>query len=213
VRFAARAFFMPGAKRFARMADVLSKDPPMDHPRDLDHLLAEGMAASREGQRDSALALFRRASEADPDSALPHFLLASEQASAGDFAQAELSFANALLLAPDFALARYQLGLLQFSSSRAPVALLTWQPLFELPETDALLHFVRGFAALAQNAFAESLAHFRTGLACQPANPALCSDIVQVVEAVQRLEDGTAATEEEPTDAHVLLSAYARGLH
>ncbi|HET8745639.1 MAG TPA: hypothetical protein VFM98_08540 [Ramlibacter sp.] len=185
----------------------------MDHHQDLDRLLAEGMAASREGLRDSALALFRRASEADPASALPHFLLASEQASAGDFAEAELSFANALLLAPDFTLARYQLGLLQFSSSRAPVALLTWQPLFNLPEQDALLHFVRGFAALAQNAFSESLAHFRQGLQCQPANPALCSDILQVVEAVQRLESGATPAEEEAGTAHVLLSAYSRGLH
>src|SRR6185295_4753211 len=100
---------------------------------DFDRLLAEGLAASRQGQGESAMALFQRASEADPASALPHFLLASEQASAGDFARAELAFAKALLLAPDFALARYQLGLLQFTSSRAPVALLTWQPLFELP--------------------------------------------------------------------------------
>ena len=179
-----------------------------------DRLLAEGLAASRQGQRDSALALFQRASEADPASALPHFLLASEQASAGDFARAELAFATALLLAPDFALARYQLGLLQFSSSRAPVALLTWQPLFSLPEEEALLHFVRGFSALAQNAFDESLGHFRRGLQCTPANPALCSDILQVVEAVERLAAGTPPPEEDATAAsHVLLSAYSRGLH
>lgn len=184
----------------------------MDTSTHLDQLLAEGLAASRDGEREAALALFQRASEDHPASALPHFLIASEQASAGDFAQAELSFASALLLAPDFALARYQLGLLQFSSSRAPVALLTWQPLFQLPPQDALLHFVRGFAALAQNAFTESLAHFRRGLACEPANPALCSDILQVVQAVERLERGTPPTEDEGT-AHVLLSAYSRGLH
>ncbi|GAB3662320.1 tetratricopeptide repeat protein [Ramlibacter alkalitolerans] len=185
----------------------------MDHPPDLDRLLAEGMAASREGRSDAAFAFFQRASEADPASALPHFLLASEQASAGDFAQAELSFANALLLAPDFALARYQLGLLQFTSSRAPVALLTWQPLLSLPESDALLHFVRGFAALGQNAFSESLAHLRRGLQCTPANPALCSDIVQVVEAVERLESRGSGSEEGTGTGHVLLSAYSRGLH
>jgi len=185
----------------------------MDTPADLDRLLAEGIAASRDGEREVALALFQRAGEADPGSALPPFLLASEQASAGDFARAELSFASALLLAPDFALARYQLGLLQFSSSRAAVALLTWQPLFALPAEDALLHFVRGFAALAQNAFAESLGHFQRGLGCASANPALCADIVQVVEAVERLEEGRPAPEEDPGTAHVLLSAYSRSLH
>jgi tetratricopeptide (TPR) repeat protein len=183
----------------------------MDHSADLDRLLSEGLAASRAGQRDAALALFQRASEAEPAAALPHFLLASEQASAGDFAQAELSFATALLLAPDFTLARYQLGLLQFSSNRAPVALLTWQPLLALDPEEALLHFVRGFSALAQNAFAEALAHFRRGLACTPANPALLSDIVQVVEAVEHLQSGEPA--EDEGSAHVLLSAYSRGLH
>jgi tetratricopeptide (TPR) repeat protein len=185
----------------------------MDSPANFDRLLAEGLAASRQGERDAALALFERASEADPASALPHFLVASEQASAGDFAQAELAFASALLLAPDFALARYQLGLLQFSSSRAPVALLTWQPLFALPEGEPLLHFVRGFAALAQNAFGESLAHFRRGLDCRPANPALSADILQVVEAVERLDAGAPPREEESAANHVLLSAYSRGLH
>jgi tetratricopeptide (TPR) repeat protein len=185
----------------------------MDRTPDLDRLLAEGLAASQHGQRESALALFRRASEDYPASALPHFLLASEQASAGDFAQAEISFANAVLLASDFALARYQLGLLQFSSNRAPVALLTWQPLFALPEEEALLHFVRGFTALAQNAFTQSLAHFRRGLECTPANPALCTDILQVVEAVERLESGAPPSEDDTVAAHVLLSAYSRGLH
>ena len=185
----------------------------METPADFDRLLAEGLAASRQGQGESAMALFQRASEADPASALPHFLLASEQASAGDFARAELAFAKALLLAPDFALARYQLGLLQFSSARAPVALLTWQPLFALPEEEALLHFVRGFSALAQEGPGESLAHFRRGLACTPANPALCADILQVVEAVERLAAGTPPASEEAPASHVLLSAYSRGLH
>ena len=184
----------------------------MESPANFDRLLAEGLAASRAGQSESALALFQRASEADPASALPHFLLASEQASAGDFARAELAFATALLLAPGFALARYQLGLLQFSSSRAPVALLTWQPLFALPEDEALLHFVRGFSALAQNALGESLHHFHRGLACTSANPALCADILLVTQAVERLQSG-APPEAEEAAGHVLLSAYSRGPH
>lgn len=182
---------------------------------DFDGLLAQGVAASQANDREGALALFARAGEADPSSPLPHFLIASEQASAGQFAEAELSFANALLLAPDFALARYQLGLLQFSSQRASVALLTWQPLFALAEEEALLHFVRGFAALAQDGYPESLAHFRRGLACTPANPALCADIQQVIAAVERLQAGGRQEEapDESTGTHVLLSAYARGLH
>jgi tetratricopeptide (TPR) repeat protein len=184
----------------------------MNAPADFDRLMSEGLAASRAEQTEAALALFAQASELDPSSGMPHFLIGSEHASRGDFAAAELAFACAVLLAPGFALARYQLGLLQFSSSRAPLALLTWQPLFALPEDDALLHFVRGFASLARDAFGETLQHFRAGLACSPANPALCADIVQVMAAVERLQGRDAATA-EPIADHVLVSAYARGMH
>ncbi|HEX7888954.1 MAG TPA: hypothetical protein VF522_06290 [Ramlibacter sp.] len=182
-------------------------------PNPFEQLLQEGLAASRSDQTEAALALFARASEADPASGLPHFLIGSEQASAGNFQAAELSFACAVLLAPAFTLARYQLGLLQFSSQRAPLALLTWQPLFQLPEEDALHHFVHGFAALAQDAFDEALQHFRSGLACQPANPALCADILQVIDAIERLGRPQPSSPNEGLADHVLLSAYARGVH
>lgn len=180
---------------------------------DFDRLVAEGIAASRADRAEAALALFTQASEADPSSGVPHFLIGSEQASAGNFAAAELSFACAVLLAPGFPLARYQLGLLQFSSQRAPLALLTWQPLFHLPEDDALLHFVRGFAALAQDAFDEAVGHFRCGVKCDPANPALCADILQVVDAIERLGRHDPPVPEAGGGDHVLLSAYARRVH
>jgi len=182
-------------------------------PSEFEKLVAEGLAASRADQRELALGLFARASEAEPGSGVPHFLIGSEHASAGDFDAAELAFACAVLLAPDFTLARYQLGLLQFSTRRAPLALLTWQPLLALPQDDALPHFVRGFRALAEDAFAESLAHFRRGLACEPANPALCSDVLQLVEAVEKLEGPRGSASDEPVTDHILLSAYGRGLH
>jgi tetratricopeptide (TPR) repeat protein len=172
---------------------------------EFDRLVAEGLAASQADDRERALGLFTQASEADPGSGVPHFLIGSEHASAGDFAAAELAFACAVLLAPGFSLARYQLGLLQFSTQRAALALLTWQPLLSLPEDDALPHFVRGFTALAQDAPEDALRHFRSGLACGPANPALCSDVLQLVQAVEQLG--------QPATDHVLLSAYGRGLH
>ena len=180
---------------------------------DFESRLAAGLAASREGRLEAALASFAEASEADPSSGVPHFLIGSEHAAAGDFASAELAFARAVLLAPDFPLARYQLGLLQFTSQRAPVALLTWAPLLSLPETDALPHFVRGFTALAADAFDDALRHYRSGLACSQPNPAVGSDILQVVDAVEKLQRREGAPADDEVAQHVLLSAYARGLH
>lgn len=175
-------------------------------------LIDAGLAASRESRTRRALDLFEQASVEAPGSGIPHFLIGSEHAALGDMGAAEAAFANAVLLSPEFALARYQLGLLQFTSSRAAVALVTWEPLFSSSSAEPLGHFVRGFAALAQDRFADCLEHFRAGLACEQVNPAVASDIRQVAEAVQRLpqlQGGHA----EAAGSHVLLAGYARGLH
>jgi tetratricopeptide (TPR) repeat protein len=189
----------------------------MNQEPSFDRLIAEGLEASRDDRMEAALALFAQASALAPASGVPHFLAGSEHANAGNIDLAEAAFARAVLLAPEFALARYQLGLLQFSSQRAAMALVTWQPLFNLPSADPLGHFVRGFEALARDSFTEALEHYREGLACNDINQAMASDIVQVVTAVEKLPGGEAPTEVEAgadTDArHVLLSGYAKRLH
>jgi len=175
-------------------------------------LISEGLVASGENRTRAALDLFARASEALPSSGIPHFLIGSEHAACGNMEAAEAALANAVLLSPDFALARYQLGLLQFSTARAAVALVTWEPLFAAPPGESLGHFVRGFAALAQEAFDESLQHFEQGLAGEDVNPAVAGDIRKVMHAVRALLDPQQAAEDNNT-GHVLLAAYGRGLH
>jgi tetratricopeptide (TPR) repeat protein len=173
-------------------------------------LIADGLAASRENRTEAARDLFAQASALVPTSGIPHFLIGSEHAAAGDMAAAEAAMANAVLLSPEFLLARYQLGLLQFSSERAAVALVTWQPLFRLSDQESLGHFVRGFAALAQDQFEEALRHYRGGLACADANPAVAADIAQVVTAVERLLQRIDAPGDTEAPQHVLLTGYGR---
>jgi tetratricopeptide (TPR) repeat protein len=181
----------------------------MDQDAKFEGLIAQGLAASRDSRTQAAVDLFAQASAVAPWSGIPHFLIGSEHAAAGDLEAAETAFANAVLLAPGFALARYQLGLLQFSSERAAVALVTWEPLFALPASEPLGHLVRGFAALAQDQFDAALEHFRSGLACADLNPSVAADIRQVMDAVRRLPSSRA-----PGDGdHVLLAGYGRGLH
>ena len=186
----------------------------MNTDPNFDLLIAKGLEASQQQRTEAALDLFAQASALAPASGLPHFLIGSEHASAGDIDAAEAAFARAVLLAPDFALARYQLGLLQFSSKRASMALLTWQPLFALPSPDPLGHFVRGFEALARDDFGVALGHYREGLACNDINQALAADVQRVVEAVERLPRHAAeGNGQEPAGNHILLSAYAKGRH
>jgi tetratricopeptide (TPR) repeat protein len=177
-------------------------------------LISEGLAASQGNRRRAALDFFAQASAVQPSSGIPHFLIGSEQAAAGDLDAAEVAFANAVLLAPEFLLARYQLGLLQFSSNRAAMAMVTWGPLLALAPAEPLGHYVRGFAALAQDRFTESVAQFEAGLDCEELNPAVAADIRQVVEAVRQLAARAESSPvDEPIAGHVLLASYGRGVH
>ena len=187
---------------------------------ELDSLIKDALAASRANDRARAIELFTQASIAAPGWAMPHLLIGSEYAASGEIDKAELALANAVLLDPRFAIARYQLGLLQFSSGRAAHALVTWQPLLSLGESDPLTHFIRGFAALAQDAFADALANFRAGLARDNPNPAVASDIEKIIARiteVQAASGSAAASPDSPPDEateagraeeHVLLSNY-----
>lgn len=183
-------------------------------PTSFDALMSQGMAASQANDGVRAIEWFQRASAAEPGAGLPQFLLGAEFAALGDMAQAEAAFANATRLAPGFPLARYQLGLLQFSSGRAAMALLTWQPLLGLPATDPLPHFVNGFAALAHDRFDQALHHYQQGLALNTTNEALSGDIEKVIAGIKALNPtGPAAADEgrsssDAVDNHVLLANY-----
>lgn len=186
-----------------------------------EELIISGVAASRADNIVEAIKIFQRASATDPTAALPQFLLGAEFAALGDMTQAEAAFANATRLAPEFPMARYQLGLVQFSSGRAAMGLLTWQPLLDLPDTDPLPHIVNGFAALAQDRFEEALAFYEQGLARNTANPPLSGDIEKVMagirdamarnaeaERASNADAESADAADASSNAHILLANY-----
>lgn len=173
----------------------------------LDQLVRDALQASQADDSARALQLLEQAAQRAPGWGLPHFLIGSEYAAMGEMDAAEAAMANAVLLAPDLSIARYQLGLLQFSSGRASVALLTWEPLLALPDSDPLPHFVRGFAALAQDDFGLAASHYRKGLARNHDNPALASDIEKVLQGIADIEQ-RAKPPADAAAAHVLLSGY-----
>ena len=185
----------------------------LPEPNTFDAMMSRGMSASQANDCVHAIEWFQKASAAEPGAGLPQFLLGAEFAALGDMGQAEAAFANATRLAPDFPMARYQLGLLQFSSGRAAMALLTWQPLLGLPDTDPLPHFVSGFSALAHDRFEEALQHYEQGLVLNTTNRALSDDIKKVVAGIKALVPNTAPEvvergEPGASDTHVLLANY-----
>jgi tetratricopeptide (TPR) repeat protein len=176
-------------------------------------LLEAGLAASQANDVSQALDLFGQASAAAPSWAVPHFLIGSEHAAQGEMDKAEAAIANAVLLDPGLHIARYQLGLLQYSSGRVAVALVTWQALTELEVEQGLPDFVRGFAALAQDQIETAKEHFAAGLSVADVNAAVAGDIRKVlaglpVEAGAATGSKVEAESQAANSAHVLVSTY-----
>lgn len=186
----------------------------------VDELIQKGLAASARNLTEEAMRLFQQAASQAPQAGLPHFLLGAELASSGRMDEAEAAYANAVLLAPDLHMARYQLGLVQFTSGRAAMALVTWGPLFALPTTHALQQAVHGFAALAQDDFGPAVVHFRTSMELNQDNAPLNRDLQLVIRTIEehiatpKQSEGPQAKPETEAqhdgELHVLLSNYQR---
>ena len=170
-----------------------------------------GVAASRSTESEQALRLFARASALSPRWAIPHLLMGSEYASTGKFDEAETALANAVLLDEELHIARYQLGLLQFSSGRPAAALVTWAPICDRSIAQGLPDLVRGFAALAGGHIEEAKTMFSTGLARPDVNAAVAGDVRKILggldSSMEGQQDGATDTVQE-MPMHVLLSGY-----
>lgn len=161
---------------------------------------------------DAALRLLTEAAQAYPTDPRPMVLLAAECMQQGDADRAEAIYGAVLQHAPGFAIARFQLGLLQFTSGRPVTALATWGPLDDLAEEDCLRLFKRAFEHLARDEFTETRALLQRGIVANTSNPQLNRDMQMLAE---RLASQVTMRDAEPAgehaaaeEAHFLLSAY-----
>ena len=164
------------------------------------------MTASANGETVSAIELFKQAINEQPASSAAHFLLGSEYAASGDISRAEQHISMALLLNPQWDVARYQLGLLQFSDARVAAALLTWQPLTQHADGSAIAHWIQGFTALAQDDFVQARTYFEAGLTLNVEHPAMSQDIQRVLQKMAAQFSPEVSKDESA--AHVLLANY-----
>ena len=83
-----------------------------------------------------------------PDDARVHFLQGSLLIETGDLIGAHNALKRAVEIAPDFAIARFQLGFFQLTSGESNEALKTWARLDMLPDDHYLSLFVVGLRHL-----------------------------------------------------------------
>ncbi len=115
-----------------------------------------------------------------------HFMKGSILIEQGEFIRAHNALERAVELAPDFAIARFQLGLFQLTSGEANAALSTWGPLDRLPDGHYLRQFVDGLRHMIRDEFQEAIAAFNAGIAANQENLPLNNDMQKLAEECAR---------------------------
>lgn len=158
------------------------------------------------------LMLAERLIDAYPEDPRLHFLRGSLLAGSGRPIEAHASLSRAVELAPDFVLARFQLGFFELTSGEAARALKTWQPLDSLPEDHYLAHFVAGLRHLVADHFAEAIAALKAGIAVNEENPPLNRDMQLIIDECAGLTSGPAAApQDEASATSFLLDQFGKG--
>ncbi len=164
--------------------------------------------ALEEGDGDRALDILRQAHQDHPDSGQTLALLAAQHMQMGAPDAAEAAFIGALHRDPTLSTARFQLGLLQYTSGRPQTAFQTWDYLERLGESHYLVLFKRAFAALAIDAFEDTLLLLDKGIAANQENAPLSHDMRMLAGQIQALRAHTpdAAPQDEAATQFVLAS-------
>lgn len=159
------------------------------------------MAAIQSDDHDEILRVDRLIGSYPEDPRL-HFLRGSILASIGRPIEALSSLKKAVELAPDFAIARFQLGFFQLTSGEAVDALATWGAIVLLPKDHYLRFFVGGLTHLIRDEFPETIARLAEGIAANDENPALNRDMQLIIDQVAAIQRNAVADGEgEPATA------------
>lgn len=178
---------------------------------ELQDLLQRALDATGRGALDESEALCQQAIALAPGAPMPHYLRATNFADAGHYELAEACYTACLNRAPDFAIARFQLGLMQVTSGRPALGQATWELLLTLPDDDALKLFAQGFMLLLAEQWEPARAAFNRGIERNTVNAPLNDDMRGVLErmALARAQFADATDDaQDASGAHFLLGAY-----
>lgn len=142
-----------------------------------------------------------------PNDARLHFLRGSLLAGRQDFDAAKIAMRQAVDLAPDYAVARFQLGFLLFTSGDIYAAQETWGPLHSLPPGHYLRLFVDGLCHLIRDEFKEAVQALRDGIAKNRENPPMNRDMQMIVDEIGRKSD--VASRDPQSSVELLLQQSA----
>ena len=144
------------------------------------------MEASAAGAEDE-LAQTDQLLRTYPDDPRLHFLRGSMLAGIGRPLEALPALKRAVDLAPDFAIARFQLGFFLLTSGEPTDALSVWGPLALLPDEHYLRLFVEGLTHLIRDEFEACIRYLRQGIEANAENIPLNRDMQLLIDKVSNL--------------------------
>ncbi len=176
-----------------------------------DEAMAE-LLATLQRDDDAGLILLDRLLITYSNDARLFFLQGSVLAGLQKYAEGREAMAKAVEIAPQYELARFQLGFLELTSGMPGEAASTWAPFAELPEDTAFRLLSRGLNALASDSFAECDRLLRLGMAANQEHPMINGDMQLILDEIAgkiaQPEDGQVAIDEPASATHLLLQQF-----
>lgn len=146
-----------------------------------------------------------------PEDPRLHFMRGSVLAGKQRAIEAHASLSKAVTLAPDFSLARYQLGFFELTSGEADKALSTWGPLLKLPRDNYLRVFAEGLTYLIRDEFDDAIARLREGIALNEDNVPMNRDIELLIAECERLRANTGGAGDDGDDGAQSATSFILG--
>lgn len=169
----------------------------------------ETLMAAFAGGAENAFAQLEALVSQYPGDARLHFLRGSLLIGAGRAIEAHAALSEAVALAPDYALARFQLGFFELTSGEPARARRTWKPLDgQLTSEHYLMRFVNGLRELIEDRFDTAITQLEAGIAANDENAPLNGDM-QLIIAECRKQLGSPDAEGEASAASLLLGQFA----
>lgn len=177
---------------------------------DADELLRLAIMDINAARHDEAILKLKKLLETTPDNAAAVFLLAAEHAEIGLAARAEEGMARALQLDRNLHVARFQLGLLQYSRGEVVEAAATWTGLDAVRNGPPYALFKTALLEVSDGKFDAAIDHLEEALKGDASNPALIRDIGMVLRNVRSHVEGLGASSGtvKPAASAGLLGRY-----
>lgn len=154
---------------------------------DSDELLRIALDAINQDRHADAVTMLKTLLEREANHVFATYLLAAEHAQLGMMDRAEEGFRKTVELAPDFPMARFQLGQIYLVRNDAAAARAMLAPLALLPASQAISGYAKGLIAAANEDVVEAILQLRAGMACEQEIPALAQDMQRVLANLEAL--------------------------